>query len=175
MGFQSQNIGSASISGLDISAMGEISWEGILAEYMLGYTYTQARDRNTDSLYQRGKSCDSDMLKYRYRHSFTAGVNLLYKRWELGYSFLRHSYMECVDQVFVDPVLGNLILPGYGDYREEHQGEAFILSDLRLAYAPGNTLKASVMLRNLGNRENAGRPGDLQAPRMLMLKLESRF
>lgn len=175
MGFQSQNIGSATIPGLDISLTGEISRKAVKAGYLLGYTYTHPQDQNTDSLYRSGKSCDSDMLKYRYRHSFSAAFNLQYRRWELGYSFLRHSFMECVDQVFVDPVLGNLILPGYGEYREENRGRAYQLADIRLAYAFEKNWKASIMLRNVANRENAGRPGDIQAPRMLMLRIEGRF
>lgn len=175
MGFQSQNIGNALIRGIDVSLTGRASFGKVNLEYLIGYTYTDPSDQNTDSLYRAGKSCDGDMLKYRYKSSLTGDIGLAWKRMELGISHIRRSYMECIDQVFVDPFLGQLILPGYAEYREEHKDEPYSRTDVRIGFQLSKSVKASIMVRNLFNRENIGRPGDLGAGRSIVLQLSGSF
>jgi iron complex outermembrane receptor protein len=170
MGFQSQNIGNARISGLEavLTAQGRLGAIGISG--MAGYTRIDPRDVSTDSLYRAGKSDPDGILKYRYRHSAQADIELTYKALGLGMACIWHSETEVVDQVFVDPVLGQLILPGYTTYREEHSGEGYLIGQARLEYRVRQGITVSAAVRNIFNRENIGRPGDLKEPRSLSLR-----
>lgn len=172
MGFQSQNIGNARIAGIEISTLGQGKIGPLELYYMLGYTFTDPVDQNTDSLYRAGKSVEDNILKYRYRHSFDADLSIEYKAFSLGMSFVWHSYMECVDQIFVDPILGQFILPGYADYREQHMNEAYTVSDLRIGVMMHKNFRTSLMLKNIFNRENSGRPGDIRPPRTLVVRVD---
>jgi len=175
MGFQSQNIGRARIAGLETVITGQGRIGRFPLTFMLGYTYTDPVDENSDSAYRAGKSVEDDILKYRYRHSFQADVMMGYGRLSLGMGWVWHSYLECVDQIFVDPVLGQLILPGYREYRNLHDGEAYSQVDVRAGFQLSPSLNVAVMSRNLFNRENIGRPGDLRPPRSLLLTLRLRL
>ena len=68
--------------------------------------------------------------------------------------------MERVDSLFIDPVIGNLILPGYPDYREEHQTGSIIF-DYRIHWNISKTMRLSFIVKNLFNVEYMGRPGDI--------------
>jgi outer membrane receptor for ferric coprogen and ferric-rhodotorulic acid len=78
--------------------------------------------------------------------------------------------MKNIDQVFTDPVMGNLILPGFPDYRSEHQ-KGHVVFDHRISYQVTDHLKIAVITKNLFNSEYTGRPGDIRPPRNITVQL----
>ncbi len=174
MGFQSQNIGNTQITGIDVTLTGKGKLFGIPASILLGYTYTDPIDLNTDSTYKAKKSSDNDILKYRYYHSAKGDFELNYKKISTGISFLYHSFMINVDQIFVDPTLGQLILPGYADYREKNN-KGHLIFDFRISYQLNKNAKIAIIGKNIFNKEYIGRPGDIRAPRNIALRLSIKI
>lgn len=164
MGFQSQNIGNARISGFEIILNGKGRIINLPTTFLLGYTYTNPIDMNTDSLYKASKSGDNNILKYRNKHSVKVDFEFGYKKISAGASFIYQSFMENVDYVFVDPILGNLILKGYENYRKTNKtGHAIV--DMRLSYNFSVRSSISLLGKNIFNKEYMGRPGDIRPPR----------
>ena len=75
-----------------------------------------------------------------------------------------------VDEVFINPLTGNLLLPGFPDYWEEHI-PAYSLVDFRLGWDITGMIRITAILRNAFNVEYLGRPGDLGRPRNISLQL----
>ena len=66
------------------------------------------------------------------------------------------------------------VLPGVREFREEHSnGIRFV--DFRLGYQINENLKANFLLKNALNTESAVRPGIIDAPRNLTLRLDYKF
>jgi hypothetical protein len=93
----------------------------------------------------------------------------------MGMGLRYNSFIANVDRVFVDPFLGELILPGYRTYREENKGKPNISLDVRAAYKVGAFVRIGLNANNITNNENIGRPGDVLAPRQFMLRCEVNF
>lgn len=88
-----------------------------------------------------------------------AGLNLQY-----------NSRMINVDRAFIDPGIGNLILPGFPDYWAEHATDYTVL-DFRLGWNITERIRINTILRNAFNKEYLGRPGDIGPPRNITLQL----
>jgi len=166
-GFKALNVGNTRIAGFEISLAGEGSMGRIPVALMAGYTFMHPVDLDyMDSAGQAG----GNILKYRYKNSFKMDAEMQYRRLVLGFTLVANSRMVNIDEVFLDPFFGNLILPGFPDYWEENN-RAVLVVDARLIYRLTPWLKAGLAGKNLFNREYVGRPGDIQAPRNITLKL----
>lgn len=173
VGFKALNIGSARISGFD----SHISLAGPAGPFELrfsgGYTYMNPVD---PSLLDSAEIVaeDGQILKYRRRHllklDLEAGV------WKIfaGANFQYYSRMINVDEVFIDPVIGNLLLPGFPDYWEEHATD-YTMLDFRLGWNISEVFRITAILRNACNVEYLGRPGDIGPPRNISLQLRFDF
>jgi iron complex outermembrane receptor protein len=117
---------------------------------------------------------DGQILKYRRRHllklDLEAGV------WKIfaGANFQYYSRMINIDEVFLDPTIGNLLLPGFPDYWEENDTD-YALLDFRLGWNITGMIRITAILRNAFNVEYLGRPGDIGAPRNITLQLHLNF
>jgi outer membrane cobalamin receptor len=169
IGFKSLNIGNARISGIEIILAGEGKILGIPAVLHTGYNYNYPVDLNYDEDDTTDTS-GSRILKYRYHHSFKADIQLSYKRFSGGFNFIYRSFMINVDPVFVDPLIGNIFLPGYPEYREKHN-KGYILCDGRISFRLSEKFRISIIVKNIFNKEYIGRPGDIGPPRNITLKL----
>lgn len=174
-GFQARNIGKARISGIEVVLAAKGNIQKMPVQLMLGYTYTYPIDLNEDSIYRAGKATDDNILKYRYFHSLKGDIQLSKAKATLGFSLRYTSFLANIDRVFVDPFLGELILPGYPGYREDHFNEGNLVVDFRFSYQILHSLKASMVINNLLNHENIGRPGDILPPRHILLRLDYRI
>ncbi len=165
VGFQSQNIGNTRISGIDVSLLGQGKMGPITANLLLGYTYIDAiqTDFNLerDSAFNTSKN---NLLKYRYKHTGKADIELGYKKVSFGMSMRANSFMENVDSYFV------VFFPGMTEYRKEHD-HADAIIDGRLSYQLNKTAKIAFIVNNVLNREVMGRPMDIQPPRVFALQL----
>jgi iron complex outermembrane receptor protein len=174
MGFQSQNIGIARIHGMEASLAGQGNLGRVPVSMLVGYTYSMPVDLNGDSAYRAGKADTNSFLKYRNIHSFKADIQLEYRRFQAGWSAVYTSFMLNVDAVFVDPFLGEMILPGYRSYRQKNR-EGQWVHDFRVSFSPGIHSRISLIVQNAFNKEYMGRPGDIRPPRSLLLQYNLRF
>ena len=134
---------------------------------MAGYTFMHPVDMDyKDPVGPAG----GNILKYRYKNSFKMDAEMQYKRLVFGITLVANSRMVNIDEVFLDPFIGNLILPGFPDYWEENN-RGILVADARLLYRLTSWLKVGLAGKNLFNREYVGRPGDIQPPRNLTLRL----
>ena len=117
---------------------------------------------------------NGQILNYRRRHLFKLDVEA--KAWKVftGINFQFYSRMINVDEVFLDPLVGNLLLPGFPDYWGEHSTN-YSLVDFRLGWEISDLLRISVLLKNAFNVEYLGRPGDIGSPRNFTLQLRLEF
>jgi len=82
--------------------------------------------------------------------------------------------MVNIDSIFLDPIIGGLLLPGFPAYWEDHRKGIFLV-DQRLAYRFTNTIMASFIVKNCFNKEYMGRPGDIRPPRNFTLRISMNF
>lgn len=155
IGFKALNVGNARITGIEFIVHAGRNFGNLKSDIQAGYTYINPVDLNipkTDST--------NNILKYRFRHSLKADINIQWKRWSTGTTVVYNSFMERVDSVFTDPLIGNLILPGYPDYRKEHETGSLVF-DYRISRKLSETIRLSFIVKNLFNIEYMGRPGDI--------------
>ena len=164
LGFKSLNIGQAKIQGIEVNLQGtgKVS-DRLSVKFFAGYTYKRPLDLSLPDTTQ------NKILKYRYRHSAKADVAFEYRQLEMGMSFRYHSFMERIDQAFEDKILGVEMFPGLKGYRLSHQRGNTVM-DVRMAVHLSGQIKVSLIVNNLLNAENMGRPGDLRPPRALLFQ-----
>ena len=170
-GFKALNVGNTRIVGFEVSVAGEGKAGSLPLALIAGYTFMHPVDLHAkDSL----GSGPGNILKYRQRHSVKADAELQYRRFILGATMVFNSRMEKIDEVFLDNLFGNLILPGFPDYWDENNRAVFI-ADARCIFAITSSVKSGLVIKNIFNREYMGRPGDIQPPRNITLRLSLDF
>lgn len=167
LGFQSQNIGDTRIKGFDLSLSGQGSLLGGNVNVIMGYTYVDPRFQDFTKVDRDGSSVDFNILKYRSRHLGKLDVESTWTDWTVGLSVQHTSRMVAVDKIF------DLFIPGLTDFRMTHRD--FTLVDLRVRYSLTPHLKATVLAKNLFNVEYSVRPGLLESPRNVGLRLDFDF
>ncbi len=169
VGFKALNVEHARITGLELQVHLEKQAGDFTMALHGGYIFLNPVDLNLPK-----DGSGDNILKYRYRHAVKGYAQFGYRRWSAGVTLVYRSFMERVDSVFVDPFIGNLILPGYPDYRETHT-DGQVVVDVRAGYSFGKLLEVSLVSKNLLNREYTGRPGDLRPPRTLEMQIILRL
>ncbi|MFH2094450.1 MAG: TonB-dependent receptor [Bacteroidota bacterium] len=169
LGFQSQNVGHARITGVEAVLTGRGKILTLPATLMMGYVFTNPTDLTIDAN-DTTRSTESRMLKYRYYHTFKSDLQLDLKKLSLGVSMVYHSFMVNVDDIFLQPISGTLyILPGYKSYRLKHNAGTAVW-DFRMAWNFSETSNLSLVLKNAFNKEYMTRPGDVRPPRNIAIQ-----
>jgi len=169
VGFKALNVGKARITGTELLINLSKDVGRLKLDFQGGYNYNNPLDLNvskTDST--------NNILKYRFKHSVKGNIDLGLGPFSTGITLVYNSYMERVDSVFIDPVFGNAILPGYPGYRKQHQ-KGYTVVDWRFAYRVFPASRLSVTLKNLFNVEYMGRPGDIRPQRSCTLQFTMKF
>ena len=134
-----------------------------------GYTYiypvefNKTTQQNTD-IY----------LKYRRKHAALLSLNATYKKYDLGFSLFAKSKILNIDDVFLNELTREEILPGFYDYWQTHNTGYFAM-DGNAGYKISNVLTLSFAVKNITNTEYMGRPGDIQPQRNYSLRLAGNF
>jgi outer membrane receptor protein involved in Fe transport len=168
-GFQSQNIGSTVIRGIDanISGAGYIgSWHTAI---LAGYTYIDPRYREFTEVDSISSSARRNILKYRFQHTAKLDLETGKNAWKVGFAFRYYSFMENIDAIFEE-----VVVPGLKAYRAENN-DGFAVADIRASWQFTPRWKLSALVNNLLNVEYAMRPGLLEAPRNYTLRLDVVF
>jgi iron complex outermembrane receptor protein len=177
--FQATDVGDTEIKGVEASIAGRGrlfgNWQvGLLT----GYVYTEPRYLSYDANAEVGTTAynnfnnsslkTDNILKYRPRHSFKADVELTNGGFSFGIESFHNSHVEAVDAIFL------LIIRGLRQFREADTN-GYWLNNVRTSYTFKNNLKLSLILNNLLNEEYSVRPGLLEAPRNLMMRVDYKF
>ncbi len=178
--FQSQNVGGTRIRGLELSLAGQGSLAGKPTTLLAGYTYIDPQFRDYDTppadpraprtVGQRNaelSSADYNVLKYRFRHTGKLDVETQFGRFSVGLAGLYNSRMEAIDRIFL------LFIPGLAEWRER-ETDVFLFN-ARAAYRFGKHVKLSVLGSNLFNKVYTVRPGQLEGPRSVGLRLDVKL
>ncbi len=168
VGFKALNIETARILGSEITVnlKGELGPLNVIA--MIGYTFMDPVDPVLLESTGRIEN-DTFVLKYRRRHLLKSDLEVSFWKMFAGINFQFNSTMINVDEAFIDPFLGNQLLPGFPDYWNENR-HGYALLDLRLGWNISKAFRMNVIARNLANVEYLGRPGDLGPPRQITLQ-----
>lgn len=185
VGFRAENAEHARITGVELSINGTGKIGPIEITTLLGYTYINPIVIDPDSAYIYGENSNggfsdtsSNMLKYRFKHLAKASIELKYKNFMLGFDARYNSFMANIDNSFengVNVVFDNIqILPGLKEYRKNHN-KGDLVFDARIGYQFNENLQLNFIVNNLFNREYMTRPGDIQAPRQFVIRLQAKF
>ena len=173
VGFKALNIGTARITGAEFSVAGTGKIGPLQLQFTGGYTFMNPVDPSI--IEEQGKGDDlAYVLKYRRRHLFKSDLDLEFWKLFAGINFQYNSRMIRVDSVFIDPIIGNILQPGFPDYWNEH-ATGYALVDLRVGMNITGGFRINAILRNCFNVEYLGRPGDIGPPRNFILQARVRF
>ena len=165
--FQARNIGETQVSGVELSMGGQGDLWGMPTSLLAGYTFIDPRFKDFDEEAQRTSSADYNILKYRYRHNVKFDLESQYRAFSLGVTANYTSRIESIDKVLT-------LLAGIGEFRDSHDTGVLLLG-LRAAYRPFKGAKISFLANNLLNKEYTQRPGLLEAPRNVTMRLDYAF
>lgn len=181
--FQSQNVGGTIIKGLEVNTFVSADLLGIETGFQAGYTYIDPQFKDFDesgngkpvtdlrlSLAQRNaakSTADENVLKYRSKHNFKFDIQLQKNAWFGGIGFNYVSELLAFDRVLLIQVPG-LLSP------QEDDMDGYQTVDFRLGYA-WDFIKIQAQLKNAFDERYSARPGYLEAPRNITLRLGFSF
>lgn len=168
IGFQSQNVGNTRISGIETSIAGQGEIGKVKVNILAGYTYSNPIYQDFSPADTLASSVNYNVLKYRFRHTGKFDLEGNYKGLSVGVAMLYNSYMEAIDRVF------NAVIPSVERYRAANQ-QGTLVTNLRISYQITDVFKASLIGNNIFNNEIMLRPGLLEAPRNISLRLDATF
>ena len=170
--FQSQNVGAIDIKGFEVDVIGQSKLFGADMNILCGYTYINPKYQDFNSTIQSGITAPigsdekENVLKYRSKHNFKIDIETIFKNWSAG---LAINYTSEV--VTMDALLSNLAQIGL--YREANPG-GYIKMDARVSYTY-DLLKLSLIADNFLNEEYTIRPGLMEAPRNISVRLDVKL
>lgn len=187
--FQSQNVGNTQIIGIETSIMGEGKlFKKFPTTAMLGYTYLIPTYLDWEDIASATSISEYNVLKYRFRHTFTGSWDVNFRGFDIGISGRYFSFMENIDLAF--QIDDNLIVPGLKSYRESRQKDNFdptkpggykgdFILDARAGYSfkdkNKNSYKISGIIKNITNKNYSLRPGLVEAPMSYTIRLDFEF
>lgn len=171
-GFKSINVGTTRIRGVDFSLMGEGMVGPVSLTVLAGYTYMDPVSLTyNDSIDTLFATANYNILKYRYKHLAKFDFEVGYRKFSFGLSMRYNSFMENIDQIFVD---ADNIIPGVGRYRERFNTGDLVF-DSRIMYRVNDMFRVAIITNNLFNREYSSRPADVKAPRNFAVQMVVKF
>jgi outer membrane receptor protein involved in Fe transport len=168
LGFQATNLEQSRIYGSEFELILNRTFGKLSTTFTGGYTYIHPVGN-----YTSGNSYDT-WLKYRRKHSAQLNLTAKWQRTEINISFYARSKILNIDDVFLNPLTSESILPGFSDYWQTHN-TGYFLMDTGLGYKISARLILSIMLKNVTNAEYMGRPADIQPPRNFSLRISGSF
>jgi iron complex outermembrane receptor protein len=173
VGFKALNVETARIMGAEITLNGQGKVGPADLSFTAGYTYMDPVDPLMLDSVERSAE-EQYVLKYRRRHLLKTDLEMQLRMLLVGINFQYYSKMVNVDEAFTEPFPGDLLLPGFPLYWEEHR-TGYALADLRAGYYITRAFRINAILRNAFNVEYLGRPGDIRPPRHLTIQLRVTF
>jgi outer membrane receptor protein involved in Fe transport len=168
-GFQATNVEQSRVYGFELEFSLDRSFRKVHTTLTGGYTYIYPVEFNPAT------QKNSDVyLKYRRKNSAMVSLNTSYKKFDMGFNLFAKSKILRIDDVFLNELTRETILPGFYDYWLENN-RGYFLIDGNLGYKISVVLTLSVAVKNITNTEYMGRPGDIQPQRNYSLRLAGNF
>ena len=173
-GFRSVNVGGTNITGIEASLLGTGQLGLISISHLIGYNYINPRFQEFDNtipaetegqLNAYYSSYKENVLKYRYQTTFKYDLELSCKSFGLGFSGNYYSHMLNIDIIFEDFVVADL-----KEFRQNDENGTWILNT-RLNYEHNDHFKIGLLLNNMMNEMYSLRPGLMEAPRNVSLRM----
>ncbi len=168
-GFKSSNVENSKVYGTELNF--SLHWSAGRIEHSLsgGYTFIHPVEFNPQS----GKS-STTYLKYRRKHSFVLSYTSNIEDIDFGMDLTADSRILNIDDVFLDELTREYLLPGFYDFWQDGN-RGYLVLDPHIGYSFANHYRVSFAIKNLLNTEYMGRPGDIQPQRRFSLRLSGRF
>ncbi len=166
LGFKAFNVNNTRITGIDLSWKASRNFGDLAVQFQTGYTTTKPinMDYDNDSIK------NGEILKYRHLNIFKSDIEFAFNKVSFGVYFSHHSKMINIDSVFLEPIIGTImILPGFDTYWETYN-KPFAILDFRFVFKVSTISTFTLNLKNALNKEYMIRPGDIGPPRSLSLK-----
>lgn len=168
-GFKASNIENSRVYGLETEILINKNFGEFNTTITGGYTFMYPVEYNPKTL----KNKDT-FLKYRSKHSLKIIFSTSYKKFELGLNTFYKSTILNIDNVFVNPLTRENLLPGFYDYWVDNNN-GYIIFDGNIGYKLNNKFKLSFSVKNITNKEYMGRPGDIRPHRNFSLQFSGKF
>ena len=168
VGFRASNVEEARVYGTELEFTLDRQFENLHISATGGYTYIYPVDKSAmypDSLVY---------LKYRRKHSGKLYLISKWKKLDLGLNINIRSKLLNIDDVFLNILTREAILPGFYDYWQENN-KGYITIDAIPGYRINDRFTLSFAVKNLTNTEYMGRPGDIQPHRNYSLRFSGKF
>jgi outer membrane receptor protein involved in Fe transport len=192
VGFKSNNVGSVRIFGTEVGITGEGKLGKFPFTTLVGYTYIVPRYKEfNDSVGNTGVAKDQkgdsyNILKYRFRHTFTGAWDINFHGIEFGVSMQYFSFMENLDAIFASSFAtsrSGIALEQYrlgkrrDNYLDKRMGRQYkgdFIMDARIGYKFGKNdmFKISAIVKNVTNHLYMLRPAVMEAPRNYSLRFD---
>ena len=166
-GFQSRNVGDTQITGIEFSTAGRFSLNTASIDIFGGVNFSNPVYRDFEA--QRDfitttSSVEENILKYRSRSSYTLDIQVNFNRLSVGGAIQGASHVIAVDRIL------ETFITDLGPYRRLND-QGYDLLDFRIGYEFGFA-KISLHGKNVLNTEYTQRPGLIEAPRNIALRLD---
>jgi iron complex outermembrane receptor protein len=168
-GFQATNVEQSRVYGYELEFALSREVNSINTTLTGGYTYIYPVEFN------KVTNENSDVyLKYRRKHAAKIGLNTSFKKFEAGFTLFAKSKILNIDDVFLNPLTREEILPGFYNYWLGHN-TGYLLIDGNAGYRINKVITVSLALKNITNTEYMGRPGDIQPHRNISIRVAGDF
>lgn len=173
-GFKPINIGNTRITGIETSISGQFQFDQIQLNLLTGYTFINPIYKNFNERQEitTNVSTTENVLKYRSKHNAKIDIEAVYKKVSLGFSNQYYSHVINIDKRLENPTT-DLDLFAIKAFRDQNNN-GYAIIDARMSLTISN-IKFSVLCNNLINKIYTVRPGLLEAPRNVSLRLDYKF
>ncbi len=168
-GFRASNIENSRVYGAEWEFSLNRYFGNLYTTFSGGYTYIYPVE--FDKISHQNTEV---YLKYRRKNDAKLSLNTSLNKFELGLLAFYKSKILNIDEVFLDPLTRESLLPGFYDYWT-NDNKSTIVFDGYFSYRINAALKLSFSVKNIGNTEYMGRPGDIQPQRFFSLQLSGKF
>ncbi len=169
LGFLADNVEQSRVYGTEMEFLLSSSYGDLTLTAGGGYTYIHPVEFNSYTSKSTGV-----YLKYRRKHSFKINIGSTFKKVVTNLTLYARSKILNIDDIFLDEVTGEEILPGFPGYWRTHN-TGYVLLDCSFGYKLNKFLSLSLAVKNITNTEYMGRPGDIQPQRNYSLRLSGKF
>jgi iron complex outermembrane receptor protein len=168
-GFMAMNVEQSRVYGSELEFLLNRNFGEFKTTISGGYTFIYPVEFNSFT----HKNTDI-YLKYRRKHTGKISFNSKWGKYDFGLSLYARSKILNIDDVFVNPLTREKILPGFFDYWT-NDNKGYFLMDGNIGYKLNNYLNLSLAVKNITNTEYMGRPGDIQPQRNFSIRLSGKF
>jgi iron complex outermembrane receptor protein len=163
-GFKSLNIGDTEIKGFEFGIAANSTIFNVPIFIYGGYAYMNPTYQEFTDQLRDISSVEENVLKYRTRHSYSIDIQADYKNVMFGIALQGASHMVAIDKIL------ETFIPDLRSYREVNDS-GYTVFDARLGYS-FEPFRVSIHLKNILNSEYTQRPGLIEAPRNLAIRMD---